>query len=78
MSKEEKAEDFWDSNMSKVIMLASLILIVIGIVPPLVVHFLKMPSVVAGLFGGTGVLLIAGVFFDILSQAEFFKNKLDL
>lgn len=77
MGKDEKAENFWDGKISKVLMLTALILVIISIIPDIIIHFLRMPSVIAGLFGGSFVLLMVGVFSDILNQAEFFKAKSD-
>lgn len=77
MGNDEKSEDFWDGKISKVLIMTALVLVITSVIPSLISHFLKMPSMVAGLFGGSFVLLLVGVFSDILSQAEFFKAKSD-
>ena len=73
--KNKKVEDYLDSNMSKVLIITALTLLAINIIPGLVAEATKLPYWIPSLFTGIALLVVVGVFSDIISQAEFFKTQ---
>lgn len=59
----------------KILLLTALVLVVVFYQPGLVRRFILNSRSVSFAVGGTGVLLLVGVFFDLLKQLEFLKRK---
>ena len=62
--------DYLDRVLTRVTFVAAIYLIVIAIIPDLIMAFMKIPPRVAGLFGGTSLLIIVGVTLDTMKQIE--------
>lgn len=71
--KEAKA--YLDDIVSKYLIITAILLIVVSNIPSILMYLFKIPLAVAGMVGGTGILLLAGGFSDILNQLKFFRDK---
>jgi len=75
----KKLTDYLDSSLSEILIITAILLFVMPRVSTLISSLLSPDNnkVVAVYFvsGSIGILLFAGVFFDILSQLEFFYQK---
>ena len=62
--------DYLDKILTRITFVAAVYLVVVAIFPDLLMAFLKVPPWVAGLFGGTSLLIIVGVILDTMKQIE--------
>jgi hypothetical protein len=70
--------DYLDTSFSRILVITFILLLVIPLVSTLISSLLPQDNkgmAVVFVGGGTGILIFAGVFFDILSQLEFFYQK---
>lgn len=70
-----KDENYLDDNISKALITTIFFLATLALIPDIVMVSFRIPYLVAGLFGGTGIVLAVGVFSDIIRQIGFFKDK---
>jgi preprotein translocase subunit SecY len=69
---------FLDGSLSKLLIITAVVLFILSKIPSLLIGLLSPRSsmgVVAYFVSTFGILMLAGVFFDILSQLEFFYKK---
>lgn len=62
--------EFLDSTMSKLTFAGAIFLTFIYVLPAVLGRALGVPSIAAGLFGGTSLLIMVGVILDIMRQVE--------
>ena len=68
------SEDF-KKESAKTLLVTGLVLILISNLPGLIRRFVLNSKTVSFAVGGTGVLFLVGVFFDLMKQLEFLKKK---
>jgi preprotein translocase subunit SecY len=68
--RSEKMEEYFTRILNRIILPGSLFLAVIAVIPTIVQVWLKFPSSVAYLMGGTSLLIMVGVDLDTMSQIE--------
>jgi preprotein translocase subunit SecY len=68
--RSEKMEEYFTRILNRIILPGSLFLAVIAVIPTVVQTWLKFPSSVAYLMGGTSLLIMVGVDLDTMSQIE--------
>lgn len=59
----------------RLVLLVGLFLLAVSYLPEMIQRYLGLPYYATHIFGGTGLLVIAGVFFDLLKQLEFFRKR---
>jgi len=69
--------DYLDKVMTKVLVWAGFVLVFTTAFPLLMMMLLKIPYSPANLFSAGILLVIVGVFSDIISQIGFFKDKFE-
>lgn len=62
--------EYLDMTMTRVTLIGAVGLIVIAVIPTVLSQWLEIPSLLAGFFGGTSLLIIVGVALDTLRQVE--------
>lgn len=62
--------EFLDLTMTRVTFIGAVGLIIIAVIPSLLTLQMEIPSLLAGFFGGTSLLIIVGVALDTLRQVE--------
>ena len=62
--------DYLDKILTRVTFVAGVYLVVIAILPDVIMAWMKIPSRVAGFFGGTSLLIVVGVTLDTMKQIE--------
>jgi preprotein translocase subunit SecY len=68
--RSEKMEEYFTRILNRIILPGSLFLAFIAVIPTIVQAWLKFPSSVAYLMGGTSLLIMVGVDLDTMSQVE--------
>lgn len=59
----------------RLVLLVGLFLLAASYLPEVIQRYLELPYYPAHVFAGTGLLIVAGVFFDLTKQIEFFRRK---
>lgn len=72
---EKKPQNYLDRNMSKVLWVTSIILITMYFMPNLIKLKYELSYLVLGIYGSSVILVVVGVFSDIIHQTEFLKRK---
>lgn len=62
--------EYLDGILTRVTFIAAIYLVGIAVLPDLIMASMKIPPRVAGLFGGTSLLIIVGVTLDTMKQIE--------
>lgn len=75
LKEGEDPKGYLDNNLSGVLIITFVMLFLASGLPSMISPLFKMPYLVASFMGGTTVLILTGVFSDILRQLEFFYKK---
>ncbi len=62
--------DYLNAVLTRITFVAAVYLVAIAIIPDVIMAWLKIPARVAGLFGGTSLLIVVGVTLDTMKQIE--------
>jgi preprotein translocase subunit SecY len=62
--------EFLDYTMTRITLAGSLFLVALAVFPMIMARQFNIPSLVAQFFGGTSLLIIAGVMLDTMRQVE--------
>ena len=62
--------EYLDRILTRVTFVAAIYLVGIAILPDIIMAWMKIPSRVAGFFGGTSLLIVVGVTLDTMKQIE--------
>ncbi len=75
--EDKELTDYLDTSLSRILVITFILLFVIPMISMLINSLLPVDNKGIAVFvgGGAGLLVFVGVFFDILSQLEFFYQK---
>lgn len=70
VKSDEEGADYLDNIMTRVTLIVAIFLVAIAILPSLIRFSFKIPFLVSTIVGGSGLLIVVGVFLEIIEQLK--------